>query len=961
MHHLFLIVAILSMLLNAGCSQTPPEKQPNARPEAFWLDGLWPHEKSALPRHDKAIYGKLDNGLRYIIQPGGKPEKQVVVQLDVQVGSLMERENELGLAHFLEHMAFNGSRHFPPGTLIPFFQKNGMAFGRDANAHTAFQETVYTLSLATNDAGNMAQGLTILRDIADGLSILPEEVDKERGVVLSEKAARDSEGFRAGCRLRDMQFAGTRMTVPPIGLEDIIKNASAETIRGFYDAWYRPEYMVVVVVGDVRPEEVEGLVAEQFGTLAAHGEPRELASWGDTRHKGLVTYYDKYDTESTGVGISAMKPRAWANDSETVQRDMLYKIMANGIVAKRLQRLRASGEAPFLGARPTANEVFQLFPTASIMARCEAGKWEATLKTLQDELKRALKYGFLDDELEEARAETLRSFKLKAQRESSLSNEEIAETIVGCLNANRVYQSWAQTYDMYARFIDEATAEALHETFCDMWSADNRIVTVTGNADIEGNADARLAALWEEGSRRAVAEPVGPATLRFPYVAAPGQPGRRKSANTTPLPGSDLKLYEVTFTNGFVLRMIPTGFEPGQSTMTLQIGGGLDSVDDEHYVAAVLAARADGQSGIGHFTAAEQQRLFRRKGFDVQCRLESDAYTMSGTGCTEDVADMLQVFWAQFKDPSFKPEDRRMLLQNMAIEDEGRFKTVPDSMGIHARHFFFGKSLRNTPITEPQAEGVAFGDLRAALKGLLAGGGGTLNIVGDFDPQEIEGRVAALFGSPEVAWSPAAPRAHAYVPVFPGADDRERSFKVESHLGQAAVRVAIQRPLQDLGDRTTLMTRRMLSMILRDRLRESIREELGASYSPGCVYWMDDDTGFGIYMIRIATQPDKVGLLKKAVASTLDEMRAHGVEREELDRMRRPMMTAWKRQRTMNDPFMRRLNITGRSKRPYFSWDAELPRHLEAVTVDALNKEASSAFTTANTAIITGTEETATN
>ena len=961
MHHLFLIVAILSILLNAGCSQAPPDNKPKAKPEAFWLDGLWPHEKSALPRHDKAVYGKLDNGLRYIIQPNGKPEKRVVVQLDVQIGSLMEREDELGLAHFLEHMAFNGSKHFPPGTLIPFFQKNGMAFGRDANAHTAFQETVYTLSLATNDAENMAQGLSILRDIADGLSILPEEVDKERGVVLSEKAARDSEGFRAGCRLRDMQFAGTRMTVPPIGLEDIIKNASAETIRGFYNAWYRPEYMVVVVVGDVQPEEVEGLVAEQFGTLAAHGEPRTPASWGDTRHKGLVTYYDKYDTESTGVSISAMKPRIWANDSETVQRDMLYKIMANGIVVKRLQRLRASGEAPFLGARSMANDAFQLFPTASIMARCEAGNWEATLKVLQDELNRTLRYGFLDDELEEAKAETLRSFKLKAQRETSLASEEIAETIVGCLNANRVYQSWAQTYDMYSRFIDEATAAALHETFRDMWSADNRIVTVTGNADIEGDAEARLAALWEEGSGRAVAEPVGPAPLRFPYVTAPELRGKRASANTTPLPSSDLQLHEVTFANGFALRMIPTAFDPGQTSMTLQIGGGLDSVDDAHYVAAVLAARADGQSGVGHFTAAEQQRLFRRQGVDVRFRLERDAYTMSAMGCTEDVPDMLQIFWTQFKDPSFRPEDRRMLLQNMAIADEERFKTVPDSMDIHGRQFFFGKSLRNTPITEPQAQGIAIGDLQAALEGILAGGGGTLNVVGDFDPREMEERVAALFGSPELAWKPAAPRSHAYAPEFPETNDRERSFKVDSHLGQAAVRVAVKRPLKNLGDRTTLMTRRMLSMILRDRLREGIREELGASYSPGCVYWMDDDTGFGIYMIRIATQPDKVDLLKKAVASTLDEIRAHGVEREELDRMRRPMMTAWKRQRTMNAPFMRRLNITGRSKRPYFRWDAELPRHLAAVTVDALNKEASTAFTAANTAIITGTEETATN
>lgn len=956
-----LIITLVVMAFNFGCTQAHQEGAAGQKQEAFWLDGLWPHEKSALPRHDKALYGRLDNGLRYIIQRNSKPEKQVTVQLNVQIGSLMEREDELGLAHFLEHMAFNGSNNFPPGTLIPFFQKNGMAFGRDANAHTAFHETIYKLALASNEHGNMAQGLSILRDIADGLSILPEEVDKERGVVLSEKAARDSEQFRAACRQRDMQFAGTRMTIPPIGKEEVIKHATADTIRGFYDAWYRPEYMVLVVVGDVKPADVEQLITEKFGTLAAHGERREPAWWGDTHHQGLRTYYDKYDTESTSVGIWSVKPRVWANDSETVQREMLYKIMANSIVAKRLQRLRAEGKAPFIGAMSMGKDMFMLYPVAAMVGRCEADKWEPTMKVLQDELNRALKHGFLEDELHEVCEETLRTFKLKVQTEHSQTNDQIAETIVGCLNANRVYQSWKQTYDMYERFINEATVGALNTAFRGQWSADNRLLTVTGNADIEGDAAAKLVELWEDGTKRVVAEPVGPAPIQFPYVATPRQPGARKSATVTPIPGSDLSMHEVTFANGFRLRMIPTDFDPGQIALTLQIGGGLDSIDDAHYLNAVLAVRADKQSGIGNLTAAEQMRLFRRQGFTVKNDLRSDAYTMAGAAPNDEVPAMLQAFWTQFKDPTFTPEDRDMMLRNMGIADEGRYKTVPASMGIFGRHFFFGESLRNTPITAPQAKDVSIENLRTALKAVMAGGGGILNAVGDFDMAELEKQTAALFGSPELAWKPAAPRTHAHTPIFPAMDDRDRSFTVDSHLGQAALRVAVKRPLKDVSDRKTLMTRRMLSMILRDRLRESIREELGVSYSPGCVYWLNDKTGFGIYMVRIGTQPDKIELLKKAVAAAMEDIRSGGVEQEELDRMRRPMLAAWKRYRTMNAPLMKRLVLTGRRDKPYFLWDAKLPEYLDAVTVKGLNKEARAAFTAANTATITGTEKTATN
>ena len=337
------VISLLFLAMTSCATRTAPQApHPD---EAYWLDGLWPHEKSTLPRHDKAVYGRLPNGFRYIIQPNRKPEGRVTMHLDVQAGSLMERDDELGIAHFLEHLAFNGSKHFSAGELIPFFQRNGMAFGRDLNAHTSYQETVYKLNLSNTEQHNLDTALTFMRDIADGLRITQEEVDKERGVILSEKAARDSIEHRAGSRLRGKMYAGTRFTNEPIGEETIIRTVSPATIENFYQAWYRPEQMILVVTGEVEPAAMEKQIAEIFRDLKARAPRRNLPAWGDIALQGPTFFHDHYIAETTAVRISALQPRTWEDDSLEVQRAMVHQAMASSILSRRFHKLKAAGDA----------------------------------------------------------------------------------------------------------------------------------------------------------------------------------------------------------------------------------------------------------------------------------------------------------------------------------------------------------------------------------------------------------------------------------------------------------------------------------------------------------------------------------------------------------------------------------------------------------------------------------------
>ncbi|MCB9915081.1 MAG: insulinase family protein [Planctomycetes bacterium] len=245
-----------------------------AAPREAGTAAPWPQATSDVPVDPRVHFGHLDNGLRYAWANNAEPKERVYVRLHVDAGSFAERDDEVGMAHFLEHMAFNGSRHFAAGTLIEWFQEHGMSFGADTNAHTAFSETVYKLDLPNRDETTLREGLTVLRDFADGLTLADEEVQNEKGVIDGEERERDSAGFRTFRKVFEKLYAGT--TPPnrlPIGTKPVRDAFTAESVRAFYTNWYRPENMTLVVVGDLRDYDPLPLITELFGDMQGPARP----------------------------------------------------------------------------------------------------------------------------------------------------------------------------------------------------------------------------------------------------------------------------------------------------------------------------------------------------------------------------------------------------------------------------------------------------------------------------------------------------------------------------------------------------------------------------------------------------------------------------------------------------------------------------------------------------------------
>lgn len=951
----FAVLVLLSLQLLAGCMLCPARPMPPIR-EAWWLDGRWAHEASSLVPHEKAVFGRLPNGFRYVILPNRKPEGRVALHLNVQVGSLMEQAHELGVAHFLEHMAFNGSRHFAPGELIPFFQRNGMAFGQDLNAHTGPQETVYKLNIAGGDSDNFHTALRFLRDVADGLDIQPTQVERERGVILAEKAARDSIDNRAAGRLRKKLYAGTRFNQAPIGDATVIRTVSPETLRDFYRAWYRPELMVLVVVGDLEPAAVEERIREAFQDFQAQAPRRELASWGDVGLNGTIPFHDFYEAESTFVRFSALHPRVWQDDTPESRRQWLHNSMAAGILSRRLQQLVADGRAPFLRGMVQNSRAYNLLPSLHVVGVCPAPNWQETFRDLQDELSRVLEHGFLAEEVEQLRTEWMRGFETQARNEGNLLHDQVVKAVVHGVNSNQVLQSAGQALEYYRPLLQEVTAADLHAAFSGMWQTEHRLVAVTGNADLGPDADQKLLDMWRDGRQRAMVAPVDPDAVGFPYLDVPAVAGRVAARRSLPVPGTDLLLHELDFANGLRVRLLPTPFQQGRVALDLHLGGGHSGVTDDQFVAARLAFMTDAQSGFGRLSALDALRLQRATGAGAGSRLARHATIISSEGETADLAGMLEAMWTQYREPEIAREDLENLLKTLAMADLKRGRDVPSVAEDESARFFYGDGLRTRPLTEAMAREQELTVLRRHLQALHRGGDPVLNVVGDFSPEEAEALVARFFGAEEVTYPAAVPADYAHVPSFPAPAHRQKTLQVEAELGQAELRLAWLRRLEDVGDRKALAVRRLLAAVIRERLRVRVREELGMVYAPDMFYRYTEDNGHGFFLVRIATRPDHLARLREVVEKEVVKVAAHGVTAEQLERQRLPMRRNWEKSRTENRTYIHLLNAMARNQHPHLQWTAEAADVLDSITVEDLNGEARVVFRDENLAVLQVTE-----
>lgn len=854
----------------------------------------WPQAASDVAADPDVRFGVLPNGMRYAVRRQVTPPGQAALRLWFDTGALQETDAQKGLAHFLEHMAFNGSKRVPEGEMIKILERLGLAFGADTNASTGFSETIYKLDLPRTDDETVNTALMLLGETAFNLTIDPAAVDRERGIVLAEERARNSPGYRAfvdriGFLMKDQRLP-TRM---PIGDVEILKSAPASEIADYYHAWYRPERAVIVAAGDLDVDRMVARIEAIFGGWKSQAPARPDPDPGALARRSqeariLVDPGLRQSTQMVWISPFRDKP-----DTQAQRRADLIESLGISVLNRRFSMLARETDPPFLAAGLGKFDQERAVEMVWLDIDAETGRWAEALAAAEREQRRFARFGVRQDELDREIEETRAGLKALVAGAATRRPTDLAQEVLGALSDRTVVTSPAQDLAAFEQAVAGLRAETVNRALKPLFTGQGPLVFATSPAPIPGGETAVLAAL--EASRKvAVTPPKALAAVSWPYEAF-GPVGAVASRRTV----EDLGVTFVTFANGARLTIKPTDYRDDEVLVRVNIGEGMRALPADRQ-SPYWAAGAVIEGGLGKIDVEEMERALAAKVYGARFTLTDEALVLSGSTRTTDLPTQLQVLTAYVADAAWRPAAFARL--------QASARTVHDQYeatdgGVFARDLpgltHEGDRRWSFPSREEMAR-ASFDDLRRAIAGPMASGALEAVIVGDVEVEAAIRAVAATLGAlprraEPVAGPPPGP------PVrFPAgrADPVKLTHKGRSDQASAQIAWATT---DFWADPQRAREAAVLREVMRLRLIEQLREAEGVTYSPGAnsqhsLTW----PGWGFISASIQAPPDKLDGFFRAVERIATDLRTREVTADELARAKAPRLESLQRARLTN-------------------------------------------------------------
>jgi zinc protease len=876
--------AFLALPALAAAQDARPAAAAAPRPDLATAPPVTP-----LPSDSAVRAGTLPNGLRYYVRRNAKPEHRAELRLVVDAGSVLEDSTQRGLAHLLEHMAFNGTRHFEKQALVHYLERVGMRFGPDVNAYTGFDETVYMLTLPTDSADVLATGVQILGDWAHEITLDSAEVVRERPVVMEEWRL----GQGAESRIRDRQlpviFRGSRYAVRlPIGDTTVIRHATAEQVRRFYETWYRPELMAVVAVGDFDAAAVERLIRERFSALRnpADAPPRPTTPVPGNAEP-LVSIVTDPEATSTVVSVLYKRDPAPSGTVADVRREIvaaLYDRMLN----LRLYELTQRPDAPFLGAGSSEGRFVRAKDAYSLGAAVADSGVLRGLEALLVEAARVDRHGFTASELERARADLLRGMERSyAEREKTVSAAFANQYVTAFLQAEP-YLSTADAWTLYQRFVPGVTLADVNALASEYISDSNRVVLLTApaRADVQLPTERELLATFDRVRTMDVAayeDDVADA----PLVAEPPRGGRVTDTRRV----ADVGITEWTLSNGVRVLVKPTHFKDDQVLLAARSPGGTSLAPDSTYVSASLASSIAELGGVGAFDAVQLEKALAGKAVSAGPTIGELTEGMSGSASPKDVEQLFQLVYLYFTAPredsaAFAAFQARA---RSALENRGRDpqSAFADTLGVTLTQHH----PRARPATPAMLGEIDLGTaLRFYHDRYADASDFTFAIVGNVDTASLRPLVERWLGG-----LPSTGRTERWRDVGIRAPDGVVKRVVRRGVEpKAETRLVFHGPAQYSRQQQYAIA--ALTQVLETRLRETLREAMGGTYdaSVGGSLSREPREEYAI-SVSFGSAPERLDELTAAVLREIDSLKTTGPRAEELasaqEQLRRSMET----------------------------------------------------------------------
>ena len=858
----------------------------------------WTQSRSDVAPDPGVLFGQLANGMRYAIVHNDTPKHQVSLRLRIGSGSLEERDDQQGLAHFLEHMAFKGSTHVPEGEMIKLLERHGLAFGPDTNAQTGFTETVFMLDLPEKDPETVDLGLMLMRETASELTLSQKAMDPERGVVLSEERYRDTPDYEAlKKRLEFMlpgQLAPHRLA---IGQVNILKSAPVSLIRDYYAANYRPDRATLIVVGDIDPKAMEGEIESRFSNWAPVGPETKEPDLGTIAKRGLQTQLIIQPGAHDVMEIAWINPFEDTPESEAKDRRLEVENVAVAILTRRLEREARSDAPPFLAASVSLDDQIRSARVTSISVLPRPGEWKVALDAAVAAQSQMVAYGVTQAEVDREISEMRTRFQTAAAGAGTRRTPEIAQEIVRAVDEDEVVTSPAQDLERFERDVKGLTGSEVSMVAKRLFTGQGPLLSLTSPKPIDGG-EATLAAAFAAARIKVSAAGDQALTKLWPYTnfGAPGRVATRRKVE-------DLDMTFATFANGVHLNIKPTSFRKDQILVRVRLGDGRLGLPKTAKT-EMWAHQAMILGGLGKISLEEMEQVLASKLVGSDLALTDDALVLGGATRPEDLDVQLQVLAAYVSDPAFKASAFHRVQNALSAQLDQLDATPQGVFGREVGRLQHGGDLRWGTPDQADVKAATLDRLETLLRPILADSPLEVDVVGDVDPETVIAAVAKTFGAlaPRPAETPPSRAELAIARPTTGA-----APLVLHHNGRSDQSIAYEAwPTEGLFvDPQKTRAINVAAEVLELRLIDRVRIAEGSTYSPSVTSSPSDVfPTYGFISASVETPPAKITSFYSAVSELSADLREKGPTADELERAVKPRIETLTKAQQTNEYWM---------------------------------------------------------
>ena len=863
-------------LASPAYAQEAAIDSPSAKPD-------WVFEESDVPVDPGFVFGTLDNGMRYIMRQNATPEGTALVRMRIDSGSLDETESELGLSHFLEHMAFNGSTGIPEGEMIKLLEREGLAFGADTNASTGFSAITYMLNLPRNDEELLGTVLMLMRETASELLIEPDAVDRERGVILAERRDRRNFSQRAledsfAFSMPNARFA-QRL---PIGTLEVLENTTADHIRGLYERMYTPANTVLVIVGDFPVAAMEQAIRDRFSDWQGGTAPVDPETGPvDISRAGLT---DIYIDPALSESVSISQFGSWHDrpDTQANRHENALRVVAYAIVNRRLASLARSKDAPFRGASFSSGEIFEDARVTSISVSSLDGEWRKGMLAAVKEVNQALTYGFTQSEIAEQLANRRTALENAVEGETTRSNSSLVNGALSLIANDRIPTQARFRLNQFEAMVDDFTAERLLAALkADAAPLDSPLIRFQGRTAPQG-AEEALRATFKEAMALPIAAPEDKGAAEFAYTDF-GEPGVIMSDTQD----NRLGFRYITFANGVRLTLKQTDIQEDRISYRVTVDGGSLMNTANNPLATYLVPTLP-SGGLGQHSQDELLSILAGRSVGLRFSNSADAFILAGATTPRDLQLQLQLITAGLTDPGYRREG----IEQFRRRIDNFFNTLRSTPGraysSQAGAILSNNDPRFSLLAKDEYFALDFAKLQSVIEDRLQNGAIEVALVGDFGSEAAIAAMAQSLGALPPRETDFLPRENARTRSF----TQHRGEQILRHQGeddQALVRMVW--PTNDDGDVAEVTTMRLLAGVVRIELQQRLREELGQAYSPSAASQMSHFyPGYGTFLINASVEASEIEATCAAIAGLLDDLQSQPVDPDLVERARKPLL-----------------------------------------------------------------------